>query len=131
MSDQMSRATTFGMVDEFRLVYAPSPATHALARAHATGISFHRVHASLVGARGRARLRLGPSHAAGLVLEPMPSGPAAGMTGQRVMVLPLSVVRNNDPLGWAASITDPREFLVSLECQWRTRSRRTRPDRSG
>jgi hypothetical protein len=52
-----------------------------------------------------------------LQLEAPPPAPGSGMGGQRVMVLPLSVIRNNDPLGWAKTITDPRAYLVSLNAQ--------------
>ena len=59
----------------------------------------------------------GPHEPLELKLEPLPLSPGAGLTGQRVIVLPLSVIRNNDPLGWAATIADPKAFLVSLNEQ--------------
>jgi hypothetical protein len=50
-----------------------------------------------------------------LQIVPMPASPASGLTGQRVMVLPLETIRNGDPLGWYTNFTDTagRTILVS------------------
>jgi hypothetical protein len=40
-----------------------------------------------------------------------------GISGIRVMVLPVSAVRGGDAKGWAASIGDPRAFLVDLNAK--------------
>jgi len=47
----------------------------------------------------------------------MPLKPGAGLGGSRVIVLPLSMIRNGDTFGWAAQITNPREYLVNLNAQ--------------
>ena len=48
-------------------------------------------------------------------IMPMPVSPGTGLGGQRVMVLPLEVVRNGDPLGWYAHFSDSagREVLIA------------------
>src|SRR2546430_5783139 len=48
--------------------------------------------------------------------EPAPlERPLAAFTGQRVAVLPAQRLRREDPLGWGARITSPRELLGSID----------------
>lgn len=44
-----------------------------------------------------------------------PVRPLASVTNQRLVVAPVNVVREGDPLGWAASIPRQREWLRSLD----------------
>jgi hypothetical protein len=50
-------------------------------------------------------------------LRPMPAAPGAGLSGIRVIVLPVSALRGGDALGWAASVTDPESYLTDLNAQ--------------
>ena len=47
----------------------------------------------------------------------MPAAAGTGISGLRVIVLPVSAIRGGDNHGWAASIADPRAFLVDLNSQ--------------
>ncbi len=44
-------------------------------------------------------------------------GPGTGLGGQRVIVLPLSMIRHGDTFGFAEQITNPREYLVDLNAK--------------
>jgi len=52
-----------------------------------------------------------------MAIRPMPYHPGGGLTGARVMVLPLETIRGGDLNGCAASITSPRDFLVDANAQ--------------
>jgi hypothetical protein len=47
----------------------------------------------------------------------MPLRPGTGLSGERVIVLPLSIVRHGDLFGWSDQITDPRAYLIDLNTQ--------------
>jgi hypothetical protein len=47
----------------------------------------------------------------------MPLHPGAGLGGERIIVLPLSMIRHGDTYGWADQITDPRDYLIDLNAQ--------------
>jgi hypothetical protein len=50
-------------------------------------------------------------------LRPLPLRPGTGLSGARVIVLPLSTIRHGDALGWADGITNSRDYLVDLNAQ--------------
>lgn len=50
-------------------------------------------------------------------VRPLPSHAGDGLSGERVMVLPVSALRGGDAVGWAASIASPRDFLADLNAQ--------------
>src|SRR5215472_3983265 len=50
-------------------------------------------------------------------LRPLPARPGTGLGGERVIVLPLSMIRHGDSFGFAEQITNPREYLVNLNAQ--------------
>jgi hypothetical protein len=52
-----------------------------------------------------------------MAIRPMPYHPGGGLTGARVIVLPLETIRGGDLDGCAASITSPRDFLVDANAQ--------------
>jgi hypothetical protein len=55
--------------------------------------------------------------AAAMPIRPMPYHPGGGLTGARVIVLPLETIRGGDLAGCAASITSPRDFLIDANAQ--------------
>lgn len=52
-----------------------------------------------------------------MAIRPMPYHPGGGLTGARVIVLPLETIRGGDLDGCAASVTSPRDFLVDANAQ--------------
>jgi hypothetical protein len=50
-------------------------------------------------------------------LRPLPVRPGTGLGGQRVIVLPVSMIRHGDTFGLAEQITNPREYLVDLNAK--------------
>jgi hypothetical protein len=50
-------------------------------------------------------------------LRPLPIRPATGLTGTRVIVLPVSSMRHGDTYGWAESVGNPRDYLADLNAQ--------------
>jgi hypothetical protein len=53
-----------------------------------------------------------------MAIRPMPYHPGGGLTGARVIVLPLETIRGGDLAGCASSITSPRDFLVDANAQF-------------
>ncbi len=53
-----------------------------------------------------------------MAIRPMPYHPGGGLTGARVIVLPLETIRGGDLAGCASSITSPRDFLVDANEQF-------------
>jgi hypothetical protein len=52
-----------------------------------------------------------------MAIRPMPYHPGGGLTGARVIVLPLETIRGGDLAGCASSIASPRDFLVEANAQ--------------
>jgi hypothetical protein len=52
-----------------------------------------------------------------MAIRPMPYHPGGGLTGARVIVLPLETIRGGDLAGCTTSITSPRDFLVDANAQ--------------
>jgi hypothetical protein len=118
------------MVDEFRLVYARSPPIHSIVvlvisrsrPAHAVRAAVaawcRAVPQALALAGG---LALGCSSAGGpgalARVRALPGRPGMGLSGEPVMVLPLSSLRGGDAAGWAAAVASPRDFLLDLNAQ--------------
>jgi hypothetical protein len=74
--------------------------------------------ACLAAVAGAAVLGCGHQTAAPVMaIRPMPYHPGGGLTGARVIVLPLETIRGGVLDGCAASITSPRDFLVDANAQ--------------
>jgi len=81
----------------------------------------HRLTWSMATVAAVVTMTLGCQHEQGpgapLQIRPMPYHAGAGLTGARVIVLPLETLRGGDLAGCAASITDPRAFLLDANAQ--------------
>lgn len=50
-------------------------------------------------------------------LRPLPVRAGTGLGGERIIVLPLSMIRHGDTFGWADSISNPRDYLIDLNAR--------------
>ena len=50
-------------------------------------------------------------------LRGLPGRLGSGLSGEKIIVLPLQAIRGGDALGWASSITSPRDFLNDANAQ--------------
>lgn len=86
-----------------------------VARARAVAWSARLAPVALLTLMGCAALHHAPDDP--VDLRPMPLRPGTGLGGDRIIVLPLSMLRHGDTFGWADAITNPRDYLVDLNKQ--------------